>query len=141
MLEEIVHGNDHLLPIRYRSLRGDAGVTREWDSGESLHSNQQTPPERQDYTRQIIFHHLTSVNPESPGRLKSRHPFSCLPALSLYGPRQPESSIGSTYVSRVRQQVLLKGAGLSPQLPLRPDPVGQVPHDDTLRPPSRSCGL
>lgn len=47
--------------------------------------------------------------------------------------------VGSTYVSRVRQQVLMKGAGLSPQPPLRPDPVGQVPHDDTLR--SLSCGF
>lgn len=66
---------------------------------------------------------------QEPSVLKS----SSFPPLSLYAPRQPESPVGSTYVSRVGQQVLLHGTGLPPQPPLRPDPVGQVPHDDTLR--------
>lgn len=93
-----------------------------------------------DHSRLHAANNLTGVNPESPfGNPPSVLKSSSFPSLSLYAPQQPESSVGSTYVSRVGQQVLLHGTGLSPQPPLRPDPVGQVPHDDTLRlPPLRS---
>lgn len=43
-----------------------------------------------------------------------------------------EASISSTYISRVGQQVLLKRARLPDEPFLRPDPVGQVAHDDSV---------
>lgn len=100
------------------------------------------PPDR---SRLHAANNLTSVTPERPFRKPSSVLKSpSFPFLSLHAyPNKPESSVGSTYVSRVGQQVLLHGTGLSPQPPLRPDPVDQVPHDDTLRllppPPPTLC--
>lgn len=88
-----------------------------------------TGPSRQNAA---FFHQRSSsASDELKPRPSARSMLSSVLALSLYTPRQPESPIRGTYISRVSQQVLLKGAALSRQPLLRPDAVGQVPHDDT----------